>query len=157
MATITQQNQKWLLKKFHTLCSRLGMSAEDKLALLGGYGVESSKDLTNDELTQICDALNDTLNPEDKKRNQARKRVIAAIGGWLRLIGMTDKARDLDYIKGVACQATKVDNFNKISFERLTTIYNMFLRKQKDAKSVNEVAGAIAYEARFGKDNLPLN
>ena len=84
-----------------------------------------------------------------------RKRVIAAIGGWLRMIGKGDEG--INYIKGVACQAAKTDNFNKISLERLTTIYNMFLRKQKDAKSVNEVAEKIAYEARFGTDNNLLN
>lgn len=155
MATITQQNQKWLLKKFHTLCARLNMGADDKLALLGGYGVESSKDLTNEELTQICDRLNDALNPEDAKRDRLRKRVIAAIGGWLRLIGMGDKG--VDYIKNVACRAAKTDNFNQISTERLTTIYNMFLKRQKDAKAVEAVAGQIAYEARFGKDDLLLN
>lgn len=155
MATITQQNQKWLLKKFHTLCTRLNMDADMKLALLSGYGVESSKDLTNAELTDLCDHLNDILNPEDAKRDKMRKRVIAAIGGWLRLIGKGDEG--VGYIKGVACQAAKIDNFNKITLERLTTIYNMFLRKQKDAKSVNEVAGLIAYEARFGKDKPLLN
>lgn len=155
MATITQQNQKWLLKKFHTLCSRLNMGADDKLALLGGYGVESSKDLTNEELTQICDRLNDALNPEDAKRDRLRKRVIAAIGGWLRLIGMGDKG--VDYIKNVACRAAKTENFNQISTERLTTIYNMFLKRQKDAKAVESVAGQIAYEARFGKDDLLLS
>lgn len=126
-----------------------------KLTLLSGYGVESSKDLTNAELTELCDHLNDILNPEDAKRDKMRKRVIAAIGGWLRLIGKGDEG--IGYIKGVACQATKVDNFNKITHERLTTIYNMFLRKQKDANAVNEVAGLIAYEARFGTDNNTLN
>lgn len=155
MATITQQSQKWLLKKFHTLCTRLNMDADMKLALLSGYGVESSKDLSNAELTELCDHLNEILNPEDAKRDKMRKRVIAAIGGWLRLIGKGDEG--IGYIKGVACQAAKVDSFNKITLERLTTIYNMFLRKQKDAKSVNEVAGAIAYEARFGKEDLLLN
>jgi hypothetical protein len=71
------------------------------------------------------------------------------------MIGKGDEG--INYIKGVACQAAKVDNFNKIPLERLTTIYNMFLRKQKDAKSVNEVAGQIAYEARFGTDSNLLN
>lgn len=155
MATITQQNQKWLLKKYHSLCFRLGMSADDKLALLSGYGVGSSVDLSNAELTEICDRLNEMANPEDAKLDRMRKRVIASIGGWLRMIGKGNEGTA--YIKGVACQAAKVDNFNKIPLERLTTIYNMFLRKQRDAKSVNEVAGAIAYEARFGKDKLLLN
>lgn len=151
MATVTAQQQKWLLKKFHTLCARLNMDADMKLALISGYGVESSKDLTNAELLELCDHLNEILNPEDAKTDKMRKRVIAAIGGWLRMIGKGDEG--INYIKGVACQAAKVDNFNKIPLERLTTIYNMFLRKQKDAKSVNEVAGQIAYEARFGTDN----
>lgn len=155
MATVTAQQQKWLLKKFHTLCARLNMDADMKLALISGYGVESSKDLTNAELLELCDRLNEILNPEDAKTDKMRKRVIAAIGGWLRMIGKGDEG--INYIKGVACQAANTDNFNKISLERLTTIYNMFLRKQKDAKSVNEVAGKIAYEARFGTDNNLLN
>lgn len=32
MATVTAQQQKWLLKKFHTLCARLNMDADMKLA-----------------------------------------------------------------------------------------------------------------------------
>lgn len=155
MATITQQNQKWLLKKFHTLCSRLNLDADMKLALISGYGVESSKDLSNAELTELCDRLNNILNPEDAKRDKQRKRVIAAIGGWLRLIGKDNKG--VDYIKNVACRAAKTENFNHISTERLTTIYNMFLKRQKDAKAVEEVAGQIAYETRFGKEGLLLN
>ena len=155
MATITQQNQKWLLRKYHSLCFRLNMSAADKLALMGSYGVESSKDLTNEELTQICDRLNELLNPADAKRDRMRKRVIAAIGGWLRLIGKGDEG--VEYIKGIACRAAQVENFNRISLERLTTIYNMFLKRQKDAKAINEVAWQIEYETRFGSDGLPLN
>lgn len=149
MATITAQNQKWLLKKFHTLCSRLGLDADTKLAMIAEYGVESSKDLSNGELTQLCDRLNDILNPEDAKLDKMRKRVLAAIGGWLRLIGKGNEG--MDYIKGVACRAAQTDNFNKIPLERLTTIYNMFLKRQKDAKAVEKVAGEIAYEARFGE------
>lgn len=156
MATVTAQQQKWLLRKFHTLCTRLNMDAEMKLALISGYGVESSKDLTNAELLELCDKLNDILNPEDAKRDKMRKRVIAAIGGWLRLIGKGNEG--VDYIKGIACRAAKTEKFNQISYDRLTTLYNMFLKRQKDAKAVNEVAGQIAYEARFGKeDNNLLN
>lgn len=156
MATVTAQQQKWLLRKFHTLCTRLNMDAEMKLALISGYGVESSKDLTNAELLELCDKLNDILNPEDAKRDKMRKRVIAAIGGWLRLIGKGNEG--VDYIKGIACRAAKTEKFNQISYDRLTTLYTMFLKRQMDAKAVNEVAGQIAYEARFGKeDNSLLN
>ncbi len=155
MATVTQQNKKWLLKKYHSLCFKLKMTAEDKLALLSGYGVESSVDLSNGELTELCDRLNALLNPEDAKRDRMRKRVIAAIGGWLRLIGKGDES--VAYIKSVACRAAKTENFNRISLEKLTTIYSMFLKRQKDAKSVNAVAGRIENEARFGGDGFMLN
>lgn len=154
MATITAQNKKWLLRKYHSLCYRLNLSADDKLAMLSAYDVESSVDLSNAELTELCDRLNEILNPEDAKLDKMRKRVLAAIGGWLRMIGKGDEG--MNYIKGVACQAAKVDNFNKISLERLTTIYNMFLKKQRDAKSVNEVAGRIVKEACFA-NNQSLN
>ena len=155
MATVTAQQQKWLLKKFHTLCARLNMDADMKLALISGYGVESSKDLTNAELLELCDKLNEIANPEDAKIDKMRKRVIAAIGGWLRMIGKGDEG--INYIKGGACQAAKVDNSNKIPLERLTSTNNMSLRKQKDAKSVNEVVGKITYEVRFGTDSNLLN
>lgn len=155
MATITEQNQKWLLRKFHTLCLRLGLDADSKLALISGYGVESSKDLTNSELTELCDRLNDILNPADARTDKLRKRVIAAIGGWLRLIGKGNEG--IDYIKGVACRAAGVENFNKISPERLGNIYNMFLKKQRDAKAVEQVCGEIAYKKRFGEVNPKLN
>lgn len=131
------------------------MDADMKLALLSDYGVESSKDLTNAELTDVCDRLNGILNPGDAKRDRMRKRVIAAIGSWLRLIGK--EGEGMDYIKGVACRAARVENFNHIPLERLTTIYNMFLKRQKDARAVNEVAGRIAYEARFGSADSRMN
>lgn len=155
MATVTAQQQKWLLRKFHTLCSRLKMDTEMKLTLISGYGVESSKDLTNEELLELCVKLNGILNPESEKIDKMRKRVIASIGGWLRMIGKGDEG--ISYIKGVACQAAKVDNFNKIPLERLNNIYNMFLRKQKDAKSVNEVTGAIILQMNFGNEQPLLN
>ena len=34
-----------LLKKFHTLCSVLGMSEEEKRSLIEAYGVDSSRDI----------------------------------------------------------------------------------------------------------------
>lgn len=150
MATITEQNQKWLLRKFHTLCSRLGMDADSKLALISSYGAESSKDLTNRQLTEICEQLNGIVNPEGARADRLRKRVIAAIGGWLRQIGKENEG--VGYIKAVACRAAGVENFNRIPAGRLETIYNMFLKKQRDAKAVNAVCGAIAYGARFGDD-----
>lgn len=148
MTTVTEQQHKWLLRKFHSLCSRLGLDAETKLAMIGGYGVESSKDMSNAELTELCRRLEESLDPEGAKREQLKRRVMGAIGGWLRLIG---KEADLNYIKSVACRAAGVENFNRIPTEKLRNIYSLFLKKQREAKAVNEVCGEIAYEVRFGK------
>lgn len=150
MATIQQGQQKWLLRKFHTLCTRNGMSTDQKLALIGSYGVISSKDMTNRQLFEACELLESAINPEAEKLSKTRKRVMAAIGGWLSLIG---KEADAEYIKTIACRAAGVENFNRISLGRLTNLYNMFCKKQKDARQVNAVCGRIAYEVRFGNDN----
>ena len=41
---IMDKQKKWLLRQFHTLCGRLHLSAEEKAAIIEGYGVESSAD-----------------------------------------------------------------------------------------------------------------
>ena len=80
-----EKQQKWLLRQFHTLCSRLRLSAEEKAAIIEGYGVESSADINNDDLMNICRALEKRLDSNAVKLDRLRKQVIAAIGGWLRM------------------------------------------------------------------------
>lgn len=46
-----------LLKKFHTLCSVLGMSDDEKRSLIEAYGVESSRDIDTHDLVDICGKL----------------------------------------------------------------------------------------------------
>ena len=76
-----EKQQKWLLRQFHTLCSRLRLSAEEKAAIIEGYGVESSADINNDDLMNICRALEKRLDSNAVKLDRLRKQVIAAIGG----------------------------------------------------------------------------
>ena len=43
-----------ILKKFHTLCSVLGLTDAEKRAIVESYGVESSRDMdTHGEFTEI--------------------------------------------------------------------------------------------------------
>lgn len=155
MQTVMEQQHKWLLRKFHTLCTRLHIDAESKMAMLAGYGVESSKDMSHLDLMELCAKLDAQLNPEQAATDKIRKRVIAAIGGYLRTIGKD--GRDIAYIKSIACRATGYDNFNKIPPERLTNVYNSFLNKQKDAKSVNDIADRLMMEAFAGGHDFNLN
>ena len=137
MTTIMDKQQKWLLRQFHTLCTRLGMTEEEKRALIGGYGVESSKDIDNHDLMNLCHTLEMQLNKDAKEADNLRKRVIASIGGWLRLTG---KQHNIDTIKGIACRATGYSDFNKIPNERLRNLYNCFLNKQKDMDAAERIA-----------------
>ncbi|MDE5575500.1 MAG: hypothetical protein K2I87_07295 [Bacteroidales bacterium] len=68
--------------------------------------------------------------------NVWRKRLIAAIGGWLRMTGRQD---GLEIIKGIACRAAKKDDFNAIPKQQLVSLYNAFLQRQKDLKTVKTI------------------
>ena len=128
-----EKQQKWLL------CSRLRLSAEEKAAIIEGYGVESSADINNDDLMNICRALEKRLDSNAVKLDRLRKQVIAAIGGWLRMQG------NIADIKAIACRATKSDNFNRIPPERLRNVYNAFLNKQKDSRMIDELVSMAIY------------
>ena len=136
MKTTCDRQQAWLLKRFHTLCTRIGMSVDDKAALIGGFGVESSRYLSVDQLQRACDALDKKLNPELAEIDKWRKRVIASINGWLTL---TSQTKNIEKIKGIACRATGYKGFNEIPKDRLFNIYYSFLKKQHDFKAVGGI------------------
>jgi len=151
------KQQKWLLCRFHALCTRLGMTEEEKRALIEGYGVESSKDIDNHDLMDLCYTLELQLNKGAKEADSLRKRVIASIGGWLRLMG---KQHNIDTIKSIACRASGYSNFNKIPTERLRNLYNCFLKKQRDAKAVQSITDeyiAGMFSQGITKDNQLYN
>lgn len=62
-----------------------------------------------------------------------RKRLIAAIGGYLSL---KDERADIDRIKAVACRAAGKDDFNRIGMAQLRSLYNAFVKQQKDLRNV---------------------
>ena len=137
MTTYTDKNQKVLIRQYHSLCHSLGMNDEQRKAMLwDNYQVESSVDLDNHQLTDLVHTLEKRLRPEANERDTLRKRAIAAIGGYLRLVGKTksEQAENMRYIKSVACRSTGYEDFNKIPNERLRNLYYTFLNKQKDIK-----------------------
>lgn len=136
MRTMDDLHRK-VLRKFHTLCSVAGMTAEEKLALVGSYGVESSADIDTHELIDICYSLDRQINGDI---DRLRKRVMAAIGGWLRMTGREGNA---ELIKGIACNATGYGSFNRIPKERLCNLYNAFRNKAKDMEGVETVVGQV--------------
>lgn len=136
MKTTTAIQQSAILKKFHTLCTKAGINTEEKTAIVGSFGHASSRDMSVIELLRACDMLDAKLNPQLAEADMWRKRVMASIGGWLKVMAIEYNPQK---IKAIACRATQCDNFNDIPKERLSNLYYGFLKKQKDFKRVNTI------------------
>jgi hypothetical protein len=124
--------RKSLIKRLHTVKSEIGLTDDQYRAVLSGFGVESSKQLSIDELLRAIELLQ-TRNPDDDKW---RKRCIAAIGAYLRV---TNRKENTDLIKGIACKASGYANFNKIPTSRLRDIYYEFSRKAKLTANITKM------------------
>lgn len=149
------QIHRGLLKKFHTLCSVLGMTDDQKKDILSSWGVESSRDLSQHQLIDICAKLSEQVNHKDGSASldKLRKQVIAAIGSWLR---ETYQSQGISKIKGIACRATGYGDFNKIPRERLRNLIATFNNKTKDIKSVDALTSTMLIQAfSGGKDVEP--
>lgn len=86
----------------------------------------SARELTPAEIAGMCTVLQaDKLVELDRKR----KRLIASIFG---VYNKMHKKVTMDYVKGIACRAAKVDDFNRIPAARLDSLYAAFLNAQKD-------------------------
>ena len=134
--TIFDQQHKWTLKRFHTLCSQLNMSEDVKRGIVHSYGKESSRDMTVQELTDACAKLEEDLSPELAELSAWRKRLIKKIGLWCEAMKMPS---DRDYVKAIACRAAKRKTFNSIPQYKLCSLYNSFKEQVEDLKTVKRM------------------
>ena len=136
---------KGILKKVHTLCSVLGMTEDEKRTLVQSYGVDSSRDMDTHDLVDVCAILSEKANRKTGTDDidKLRKRVMAAIGKYLQMLG---KESNASIIKGIACRATGYENFNKIPRERLRNLIGAFNNKVKDTQTVNDMAVAMVLQ-----------
>jgi len=135
-AMTTYQKHKSALRRFHGLCRELGISDENKRAVIQGEGVESSADISTYRLHAICDELKAQSDPKTAQMDALRKRVMASVGGWLKAAGYTSNS---EVIKAVACRASGYDNFNKIPAARLHNLYHNFRNKQIDKQTADSL------------------
>lgn len=130
-------DQARLIKRYHTLAAKLKLTNENKADLLSSFGVTSSRDLSSASLEEMCNLLSYQLNSDMDKW---RKRVLAAIYGYLQLTG---RAANPEYVKAIAVRsAGDYGRFNQIPLGRLQTVYYFFLDKQKTLKH----AGSLVNE-----------
>jgi hypothetical protein len=151
MKTTTELTQTKLVKKFHTLLSKYRIGNEDKMSILGSFGVESSLDLTIDQLAQVCDAVEKTFATTTGSATMAadkldvmRKRLIASIFAWRASLGTP--TTDMNLVKAIACRAAEIPDgyalsirFNSIPEAKLQSLYNAFRHMKKDMSKVKEM------------------
>ncbi|MDR1846734.1 MAG: hypothetical protein LBR17_01270 [Bacteroidales bacterium] len=134
--TFMEAEQLRLIKRFHTLLSKLGMNGDDKADILYQYKVTSTKQLSCIQLIECCEYLQRLTSPQYNEMDKLRKRVIAAIDKWLRNNG---KPSEIEYIKALACRAAGENAFNKISKTKLTAIYNTFCKYNRTQAATEDV------------------
>ena len=151
----TTNKKGQLIRKLHVLRGAAGMTQEEYEALLGSYGVESSKELEEWQLEKLVEFLDTQTNNERRDLDVQRKRLLAAVcafcedtvGKWEE---MGDKAR-IWYAKGVACRAAGKeafdnkgrDNFNRMSLERLKSLTYAFQKRKRDMDGVLDAAKCL--------------
>jgi hypothetical protein len=140
MQTTVDKQKNALIKRFHTLIGKAGISQENKAVILAQYGVESSRDLTVNELIEVCTSIDYHAHPALAKTDRWRKRLLAAIFGWLKKMGKTEAS--MEQVKAIATRAAGAESFNKIPNDRLRSLYYAFSKKSKDLDFVHEVTAA---------------
>lgn len=137
MQTTIDKQRNMLLKRYHVLLGKLKIDNDQKLMILAQYGVESGKEMTIDQLTDLCMRLDVMLNPAVMEMDKWRKRVIAVIGAWLR--ALNKDGGNIHLITAIAARSAGKKTFNEIPEERLRSIYYAFKNKMKDMEFVKEI------------------
>lgn len=132
--------KKRLIKKFHTLLMRGGISNEEKQAMLASYGVTSSKDMNIYELLELCGKIDRMVSPSESDR--LRKRVIASACAYFSECG----CRYDDPVaaaKKMACRISGQANFNRIPDDRLRSIYHALGNRVRDMRELDQLTASL--------------
>ena len=103
----------------------------------------SARELKPKEINDLCRALN-RQNPQGyTELDKKKKRLLAVVFGMFEKMG---KEVSMDYVKGIACRAARVKDFNQIPSERLVSLYNAFLNAQKDLSFAQRLMANLELE-----------
>lgn len=135
---ILDATHKRLIKQYHTLASMLAMSEDQRATLLASLGVTSSRQLTQPQLIELCSTLSSELAKRDDRNalDPLRKRLIAAIGAYIELIGY--QRTNIALIKSIATRAAGVTRYNDIPPHKLRALYGAFTRKARDIRFIQQ-------------------
>lgn len=134
-----QQTKRRLIVRFHALLRAAGMKEEDKRDILEGVGVESTKELTVEQLKAVCDFLETLTGLEEQGKEMMRRRALRAVCKLCEVLmdewETWDGERRLRYAKSIVCRAAGSKSLNKIGADRLRSIAYSFEKQRKDMES----------------------
>jgi hypothetical protein len=133
------------LKQLMTILSIQKVSDEDRAQLVCSWTngrTTSARELRPAELQEI---VNQLQNTEQTSPGIWRKRVMAAIYGFLKKM---NKEANSELVKGIACRAAKIDDFNKIPVQRLVSLYTAFTNMQKDLNFAKKMVESFTLESQ---------
>ena len=140
MRTITENQRKMLMM----LCASQGIDDELRADLAYQFSncrTTHVSQLSTAEASEMISRLKANQSRQNTTLDVWRKRLIAAIGEYLRVFGYTE---NIENIKAVACRAACAADFNKIPLERLRGLYNAFKDKVKSKNRVEDITADIA-------------
>lgn len=133
------------LKQLMTILSIQKVSDEDRAQLVCSWTkgrTTSARELRPTEMQDIVNALQ---NADQNSPDLWRKRVIAAVYGFLKKM---NKEASPELVKAIACRAAKVQDFNKIPTQRLVSLYTAFTNMQKDLEFAKKMVESFTLESQ---------
>lgn len=152
------KNKKQLIRDFHILLHRLSINDIGKEGILAGYGVDSSTELNEAALTEICDRLHEEARKQGLERRgyvgnatdgtretpaeKERKRLKVAIGKLLAAQGKIKAdgwgVAEWNLIAGTACRAAKVSRMDDIPASKCRGLIYEFNRQREGIEGAKE-------------------
>ena len=136
-----EQNKR-LLKQFHAICNKLGMTTEDRKRFVAELGHQSSSEMSDLELSHSISELTSIYVANNRRLNIWRRRVMAVIFEHFRL---QNKEVSKEYVIAVATRQTKNKDGRFNVMVKLFTMEDRRFdyRKEVVASSIRPVNAAL--------------
>ena len=146
-----KDRKKQLIRDLHVQVRRLGITEVGYEGILAGYGVDSSTELDEAALTEICDRLHEEARkqglegagePPASPGEKERKRLKVAIGKLLAAQGKIKAdgwgVAEWNLIAGTACRAAKVSRMDDIPASKCRGLIYEFNRQREGIEGAKE-------------------
>ena len=143
--------KKQLIRDLHVQVRRLGITEVGYEGILAGYGVDSSTELDEAALTEICDRLHEEARkqglegagePPASPGEKERKRLKVAIGKLLAAQGKIKAdgwgVAEWNLIAGTACSAAKLSRMDDIPASKCRGLIYEFNKQREGIEGAKE-------------------